>query len=187
MKYWRTDKVRLRSAEPSDAEFFYRWGLDHERARQLEYVWPPRSRSAVTEWVEQQARREFDGEAYLWVIENAAGEAVGSIGTHTCNRRVGTFSYALDVATEHRRRGYGRDAILQILKYYFEELRYQKATVSVHSDNVPSIELHKGLGYVLEGRLRRTVYTSGGYLDELWFGMTWEEFRERHSDHCAGA
>lgn len=175
MEYWRTRKVRLRSVEPADAERFYRWNLDSERARQLECIWVPRSLSALTAWVEQQARREFDGESYLWVIENAR-EPVGTISVHTCNRRVGTFSYGVDIEPRHRRHGYAREAISLILKFYFEELRYQKVTVSVHGDNWPSINLHEVLGFRLEGRLRRMVFTAGAHADEWWFGMTCEEY-----------
>lgn len=182
MDYWRSDAVRLRGIEPGDAEVFHRWNLDSERARQLEYVWPPRSLSESTAWVEQQARREFDGEAHLWVIENAAGEPVGSIGTHTCNRRVGTFSYGIDITPEHRRHGFASAAILLVLRYYFDELRYQKATVAVHADNLPSIQLHERLGFQREGQLRRMVYTAGRHVDELWYGMTCDEFWARYGD-----
>jgi RimJ/RimL family protein N-acetyltransferase len=32
------------------------------------------------------------------------------------------------------------------------------------------------MGFKLEGRLRRMVYTNGEFYDELYFGMTKEEF-----------
>jgi RimJ/RimL family protein N-acetyltransferase len=67
-----------------------------------------------------------------------------------------------------------------VLRYFFEELRYQKVTIHVHSDNTPSARLHERLGFQLEGRLRRTVYTRGQHLDELVFGMTVEEFQSAH-------
>jgi RimJ/RimL family protein N-acetyltransferase len=67
------------------------------------------------------------------------------------------------------------------LKFYFDELRYQKVTVSVHGDNLPSIHLHESLGFRLEGRLRRMVFTEGAHDDELWFGMTCEEYREQRA------
>jgi RimJ/RimL family protein N-acetyltransferase len=65
------------------------------------------------------------------------------------------------------------------LKYYFEELRYQKVTVPVHGDNDPSIMLHEKLGFRREGTHRRMIYSRGRYIDVLWFGMTNEEF---HND-----
>jgi RimJ/RimL family protein N-acetyltransferase len=66
-----------------------------------------------------------------------------------------------------------------VLRYYFQELRYQKVTVRVYSFNDASIRLHEKLGFQLEGRLRRTVYTNGEYFDELIYGLTVEEFVSR--------
>jgi hypothetical protein len=43
--FWQGSKVRLRAIEPTDAEFFIRWNLDSERARHLDFVWPPVSES----------------------------------------------------------------------------------------------------------------------------------------------
>jgi len=65
------------------------------------------------------------------------------------------------------------------LLYYFHELRYQKATVIVYAFNERSQRLHESLGFALEGRLRGTVYTNGQHYDELYFGLTREEFDER--------
>jgi len=40
-----------------------------------------------------------------------------------------------------------------ILKYYFEELRYQKVTVPVHANNPASIRLHEKLGFKKKVRI----------------------------------
>ena len=44
-----------------------------------------------------------------------------------------------------------------------------------------SIRLHEKLGFQLEGRLRRMIYTNGQFFDELLFGLTAEEFAARYS------
>jgi L-amino acid N-acyltransferase YncA len=43
-----------------------------------------------------------------------------------------------------------------------------------------SIELHRGLGFQEEGRLRRMGYTQGRHYDWLLLGMTHEEFAAAH-------
>ena len=101
--------------------------------------------------------------------------------THHCDRRTGTFSYGVAVRQEHRGKGYAAEAVLLILRYFFEELRYQKVTVHIHSDNVSSVRLHERLGFQLEGRQRRMIFTQGEYLDDLIYGMTVEEFHAAHS------
>ncbi|MFN8537426.1 MAG: GNAT family protein [Thermomicrobiales bacterium] len=49
-----------------------------------------------------------------------------------------------------------------MLRYFFEELRYQKAYVGVYSFNEASLGLFAHLGFVQEGRQRRMVFTRGG-------------------------
>ncbi|MBN1451311.1 MAG: GNAT family N-acetyltransferase [Anaerolineales bacterium] len=176
--YWQNEKVRLRALEPEDAELFFRWNMDSERARRLDFIWPPQSLASVRKLVEEQSHKQLEVDTFRWIIENPEGVAVGSIDTHHCDPRAGTFSYGVDVSTEHQRRGYAAAAVPIILKYYFEELRYQKVTVPVHSYNQPSIRLHQKLGFKEEGCLRRMGYTNGEHFDVLWFGMTKEEFAE---------
>lgn len=55
--FWQGKKVRLRAIEPSDAKHFVCWNLNSERARNLDFVWPPQSAVAVQAWVEEQSRR----------------------------------------------------------------------------------------------------------------------------------
>ncbi|MCI0578584.1 MAG: GNAT family N-acetyltransferase [Chloroflexi bacterium] len=102
MNYWQGKKVRLRGIEPADAGHFIRWNLDSERARYLDFVWPPISDAAVRAWAEEKSQQKLTGDAFHWVIESENGEPAGSISTHDCNPRYGTFSYGVDVAPEHR-------------------------------------------------------------------------------------
>jgi RimJ/RimL family protein N-acetyltransferase len=176
MNYWQGKKIRLRAIEPSDVEHFIRWNLDSERARHLDFVWPPASTASMQAWAEERSRQKLEHDTFHWLIENQDGEPVGSISTHDCHPHAGTFSYGIDIAREHQRKGYAREAIQLVLAYYFEELRYQKVTVPVHGDNEPSIRLHEGLGFQREGTHRRMFYTQGHFVDMIWFGLTVEEF-----------
>jgi RimJ/RimL family protein N-acetyltransferase len=174
--FWQGRLVRLRGVEPSDAETFARWNLDSEAARELEFVWPPVSLAFIRRDLEELSLRKLEADAFTWVMEDTSGVAVGSLSTHHCDHRRGVFQYGLSVAREHRRRGYAAEAVLLVLKYYFEELRYQKCLVGVHSNNPASIALHEKLGFVREGTLRRMVYTGGQFHDVHHYGMLKEEW-----------
>jgi RimJ/RimL family protein N-acetyltransferase len=84
--------------------------------------------------------------------------------------------YGIAVLPQHQRKGYASEAIRLVLRYYFGERRYQKCTVEVFSFNEPSQRLHEALGFTLEGRLRRMIYTNGVFYDALLYGITREEF-----------
>ena len=177
VNFWQGTRVRLRGVEPADAEHFVRWSLDSEAARYLDFVWPPISDAAQRAVVaEDSLRRSMKDDAFDWVIVNLDGKPVGTINTHTCLPRNGTFSYGIFVDREHQQHGYASEAISLVLRWYFHELRYQKVTVGVSADNVASLRLHEKLGFVREGTLRRMVFTDGGYCDMVWWGMTREEF-----------
>lgn len=173
---WRGEKVVLRAVEPEDWQAYLQWNADSESAR-LSYAIPfPPSAAAMRKHVEELSMQRGEDDAYRWQIVNHLGDLVGTINTHSVERRNGTFGYGLAVKREAQRKGYAEEAIRLVLRYYFLELRYQKCTVDVYAFNEPSIRLHEKLGFTLEGRLRRMVFTNGQYHDALMYGITAEEF-----------
>ncbi len=182
MNYWQGKNIRLRALEPSDAESFYTWDMDSDMGRYLDRVWQPVSLELQKRWTERDSAKQ-PGDEFFFVIENQAGEMVGSLSTHHCDPRSGVFSYGIAVKADFKRRGYASEAIRMVLRYFFEELRYQKVNVEIHSDNNASAKLHEALGFTLEGRLRRSIYSGGQFLDSLLYGMTAEEFRKNLSEN----
>jgi RimJ/RimL family protein N-acetyltransferase len=176
MNFWQGNNVKLRGIEPSDATAFFEWNLNSDTSRNLEFLWPPVSKTQISKWAEEQSQKKLDNDSFIWVIEDATGRVVGSINTHSCNYRNGTFSYGVNIGSEYHRKGYATEAIKMVLRYYFEELRYQKVSVQVHSYNESSIRLHEKLGFTKEGTMRRMIYTRGMYYDVHWYGMTKEEW-----------
>ena len=179
--YWEGQRVRLRDVESADAEAHHRFNLTSDYGL-IDQLYPPGSLARVQEWATRKAQAGFDDQTFSFQMESIeTSELVGGIATHHCDQRTGVLSYGLHVLAEHRGEGYASEAICLVLRYYFQELRYQKANVGVYSFNGPSIHLHESLGFQLEGTMRRTVYTRGAYADLLWFGLTVEEFRDMHT------
>ncbi len=178
--YWDGTRLRLRAVQAGDADAHYRFNLTDDYGL-IDQIYPPGSLARVEEWARTKAQAGFTDDTYAFQMESIeTGELVGGIATHDCDPRVGMLSYGLHVFAEHRGRGYAKEAICLVLRYYFQERRYQKANVGVYAINEPSIRLHESLGFEVEGRIRRAVFTGGLHSDLLWFGMTVEEFRERH-------
>jgi RimJ/RimL family protein N-acetyltransferase len=168
--------VRLRAPEPTDWEAFFQADRDStDPGRLTDSIWFPSSTVGARAWAEREAQRP-EGEAFRFMIERLDGTLVGAINTHGCDPRNGTFKYGLAIFPVFQRQGYGSEAIRLVLGYYFLERRYQKVTVEVFAFNEPSIRLHERLGFTLEGRLRRMIYTGGEYHDALLYGLTREEF-----------
>jgi RimJ/RimL family protein N-acetyltransferase len=174
-------RVRLRAVEPDDWETYWKWSNDTDAQRAEDSVSFPANRDEIRAWAEREAKHTSDEEQCFCIIETLAGEAVGRINTHACEVRNGTFMFSLMLPPENRRKGYASEATRLVLRYYFQERRYQKCTSIVYSFNEPSIRLHESLGFILEGRLRRMIYTMGDYHDILHYGLTVEEFNAKNS------
>jgi RimJ/RimL family protein N-acetyltransferase len=171
-------QVRLRAIEAQDWEFFYRLDtITTDFGRATDEIWFPNSEARAQAWAAEQAASYGQGDQFRFRIETvASGEIVGTINTHSADPRVGCFRYGLVIAPEQQRKGYATEAIRLVLRYYFNEKRYQKVNAEVYSFNEASIRLHERLGFVLEGRLRRTVYSDGQFYDALVYGLLREEF-----------
>jgi RimJ/RimL family protein N-acetyltransferase len=180
-KYWEGKLIRLRGIELGDEEAHFLVDQEDDVSRYQWVMNPPVSRAATRKWVEQASvERPKHDEFTAQMVTLVDGTLVGSIATHHSDPRSGVFSYGLHVEEQYRGRGYAKEAICLILRYFFQELRYQKCNVDVMEVNPPSQKLHESLGFQLEGRRRRVVFTHGRHSDMLEYGMTIEEFRERH-------
>lgn len=181
--HWQGKKLRLRAMLPSDGPLFE--SFDDDISRQVDAVHFPQSQQRFQSWFDNELTRERDDNSFRWIAENLEGELVGTIDTFDCNRRFGTFKYGLALAPQHQAKGYAREMIFLVLRYYFHELRYQKVTPHVYSFNESSIKLHEGLGFKREGQLRNMVFSHGNFYDEIFYGMTRDEFDEMFADEMS--
>jgi RimJ/RimL family protein N-acetyltransferase len=183
-KYWEGKLIRLRGVELEDADAHFQLDQEDDISRFQWVMNPPVSRAATRKWIEGAAvERPKGNEFTAQMVTLVDGTLVGGIATHNADQRSGVFSYGLHVEAPYRGKGYAKDAICLVMRYFFQELRYQKCDVDVMAINPASQRLHEALGFTLEGRRRRVVFTHGEHSDMLEYGMTVEEFREQHPDY----
>lgn len=177
---WIGDKVQLRAREPEDVQAIpVQENTADERSGWM--IMPPRSRIATKKLFEEAAEQhpgpetlEFD----LAIARRADNLMVGGINVNEVDQINGTFAYGVGLISEHKGNGYAAEAVLLVLRFMFYERRFQKCEAHVYDYNSASISLHRKLGFVEEGRLRRHLFLAGEYRDELVFGITVDEFRE---------
>ncbi|MBA3871789.1 MAG: GNAT family N-acetyltransferase [Anaerolineae bacterium] len=171
--------VRLRAGEPSEGIIFR--NSDREETESARFLYEiPFPQPRLDKRVSPAETKPSQGDNFPFTIETLDGQVAGAIHVHDSNPRCGTFSYGLAILPDHRRKGYAHEAIWLTVRYYFYEKRYQKCTAEVYSFNEASARLHEGLGFTLEGRLRRMVYTNGVFHDSLFYGITVEEFQAKN-------
>lgn len=176
MNIWSGKKVKLRAFESSDGEYnFLSWN-NSENLKMRDVPKFPASGNVCSYFADKDSGNgPMDGDFHL-IIENKNGDVVGDIGTDQLDQRNGTFTFGYEIEKKHRRLGYGSEAVLLVLRYYFYALRCNKAWTSVYSFNEASSKLLLKLGFKQEGIQREMVYLNGEYHDKLLFGMTFKEF-----------
>lgn len=177
---WHGDLVTLRDVEPEDWEAFYRLAQDTEAARAGWEIHFPRSREAQKAWAEELAKKKSEDDNHFFAITDPDGSVIGSVNSHGCDRRQGTFEYGITIAREAWGKGYASDAMCVLCRYFFDELGYHRVLAEVYAFNERSISLHEKFGMVQEGRLREACFTEGKRHDSLLYGMTAPEFRSRY-------
>ena len=173
---WRGEKVELRAKTRDDISRFVADGVaDDMRLYGDGYVVFPASEEVMVSNNEKSLGYPTGDDCSL-AIASLDGELVGSINAINCDAPSGNFEYGVSVFAEHRRQGFALDAVRVLLRYYFEERRYHRATARVYSFNQSSSDLQERLGFSLEGRQREMVFTKGRHHDVLLFGITAAEF-----------
>jgi RimJ/RimL family protein N-acetyltransferase len=177
--FWQGESTRLRPFRLEDADLRFSASLDSPtRQAHVGGIEFPTSVELQSAWLEKVAGCQDNGRIVLFATENLAGDTVGWVSLHSRDQKNGTFSFGVAVYRTHRGHGYAVDAVRMLLKYGFWEQRYQKCnSVCAHS-NEASMRMHIKLGFTEEGRIRRNSFFNGEYHDDVWFGMTREEFDE---------
>jgi RimJ/RimL family protein N-acetyltransferase len=183
--FWQGDKVRLRPVRTEDAEVKFLGLLDSPSRSDLQLgIELPTTlealRSSLEKWLDCQ---ESEG-AILFAVETLGGEYVGGVSLHSMDRKNGVFSFGVAIDAPHRSKGYAKDAVAILLRYGFQERRFQKCNSATVHTNSASIALHTSLGFTEEGRVRRRWFYNGQYHDDVLFGMTAEEFEARWKGEC---
>lgn len=75
-------------------------------------------------------------------------------------------------------KGYAREALLQILKYGFEEHGLNRIEAHINADNFASLKMHTKCGYKKEGILRQALYKHGEFKDVVVMSILKEELLE---------
>ncbi|MER6442717.1 GNAT family protein [Streptomyces sp. NPDC001185] len=185
ISFWTGSRVRLRGIEPDDWAAIMRFDVDEAGLGDL--LHPPRSAERFRARVKDQAVADIAGDRFALVVESVeTNVAVGAVACHDADPNMGWFEYGVTLAAEHRRKGFGAEAVVMLLSYMFTERRYHKCEARILAHKVASLALHRRLGFTEEGRLREHVFFGGEHHDLVMMGLLAEEFTGLHTFGSAG-
>ncbi|MGE3800652.1 MAG: N-acetyltransferase family protein [Candidatus Kapaibacterium sp.] len=117
-------------------------------------------------------RRFRDTENKLFILGEVKGQIVASLNFSSRNRPrlQHTGSFGMSVRKDYWGLGIG-GLMLDTLISWAKETSITKINLHVRPDNDRALQLYLSRGFVLEGRLSRTVCIHGVYYDSLMMGL----------------
>jgi RimJ/RimL family protein N-acetyltransferase len=179
--------MRLRPIEARDSERLWEAVQDPEGTR-LTGTTAVFTRDQIDEWARTVSDRPG---RYDWAICPAAerdgkpvsDELIGEIVLNDLDEDVRSANLRLQLLPNYRGRGYGREAIAEVLRFAFDGvdgeagLGLHRVSLDVLSINPRAQALYESLGFRVEGRLRDIYRDGDTWADAIVMSILEDEYR----------
>lgn len=173
-----TAGVYLRALSESDLERVHGWHNDPELYVNFPTPFRHVSMVAEREWLQKRTAPSSNS-VNMAICLSPGGEHIGNIYLTDINwiaRNAAIGMFLADPGS--RRRGYGTDAMRQLLAHAFRDLGLIRIYGNILANNFSSIKMVERIGFELEGRMKMQVFKDGQYQDVLIVAIGAERFRE---------
>lgn len=169
--------VTLRAPELADAKLLHRWSNDPEIWNLLGGWHFPYASLSTEAWIKNIDNNSLTG--HVWVIETPDLGVIGTANIVSIDWKNRHALHGMMLGDKDvRGKGYGRDAVMAVMRYAFDFLGLERLDGDMIPYNVASLKLYLGkCGWVEEGRQRRWHYRNGEFHDRIIVGVTREDYR----------
>ena len=105
--------------------------------------------------------------------QHIGGAGFSSIDGRNRNAEVGIFIGKPELWD----RGLGRDVMVALLRFGFEQLNLHRIYLRVFAENDRAVHLYESIGFQQEGCWRQGEYRHDRYHDILWMSILREEWK----------
>ncbi len=113
-----------------------------------------------------------------FVITTLDDETIGTIHLKHTDYRCSNTMIGLFVREDFIGEGYGTDAVIEILKFIFNEMNLMRVYLEVFAFNERAIKSYIKAGFKVEGTLRDHLFRDGKYHDVIQMSILRDEFVE---------
>lgn len=118
--------------------------------------------------------------SYRWGLETKeSGEFIGTIGLNNLNPGAKKSEIGYELHPNFWRRGLAKEAVLEVLRFSFEELGLYRMGAVTYPANEVSGGMLKGIGFKEEGTLRGYLFQGGKSHDALVHSLLAPEWDAR--------
>lgn len=170
-------KVVLRALEPEDMEVLREIINDPEIERLIGGWSFPVSNAKQQNWYSIIAN---DNKSIRFAIETEEDGVIGMADLRDIDWKNRSAFHGIKIGNKkYRGRGYGKDVVLTVMKYAFEELQLNRldGTIIEYNEGSKKLYLEK-CGWQIEGIQRKYIFKGNKYHNQLIVGILSEEYFE---------
>ncbi len=171
------EKITLRAIESGDAPKYHQW-INDEASNATRGLYLPTSFKDAQAWIDARTSPTQDS---LWLALEIPDKAIiGFVGfRNMCSRsRRAEITIYIGDKSEWRK-GYGKDAFNTLCRFGFESLNLFRIWLECDAEYARIVNAYEQVGFVQEGRLRKSYFRHGSYRDTLVMGLLKEDWDKR--------
>ena len=182
----RGEKIGLRARRESDVAVLHTQLYEHvpTRVRTSDRPWRPIA--VDSPYSPFGVKEPSDEKAVFSVEELASGELAGAALLWSIDALNRSAHLGISVLPAFRGRGLGTDVVRVLCEYGFAVLNLRRLQLETLADNAAMIAAATGAGFRHEGTLRRSAWVYGQELDEVVYGLLYEDWAPRGVPRSTG-
>ena len=178
-----TERLILRDYTEEDKEALIRNINDLDVSQWLRVVPYPYTQKDADWFINhtKEVAAKVPREGYNFALEDkASGEFLGAAGMSHIDEFSGTCTTGYWLGKTHHRKGYMYEAMVELIRFAFEDLKLRRLDIEADVDNAASNGLIKKLGFQYEGLRRqyRKNKSTGKTPDCTQYGMLREDWEK---------
>ena len=165
-KNLETQRLMLRDIRMDDIQEYYeRLYGDGDVCRYLLFD-PHQDIGESLQSIQEVLEKYEEGRFYRWgITEKDDGSLIGIIGLVRMDEKTDTCSFAYLLGCDYWNRGYGTEALKEVIRFAFEELEIRRIVADHMAENPASGKVMKKAGMVHIGT-EKAKYDKHGYLHD---------------------
>lgn len=173
-----TQRLILKPLSEDDWELFREL---HQSRDVLRYVSDPFTDSGISERFNSRLG-EWKKTTKQWltltIIDKATKNKIGVTGFYSEWEPYQQAELGFLLSPEFQGKGYGKESIIAVIGYAFNQCHFHKVIATVTEGNSPSFNLLKALGFTHEGTIRDNFKLDGRWCNDLKLGLLNHEYNE---------
>ncbi len=173
----RGKKVKLRTMELGDIKELDRLQKTGDVLYNLT-TWLPISDSLASQ--EKHMGEKIQKKKCLepeFVITTLDDTVIGCTGISRADYNNSNAMVHIFVGADHTGKGYGTDAMEQLVDFIFSEMNLDRVYLTVFAYNERAIKSYRKVGFLEEGRLREHLFRDGKYHDVVQMAILKDEHK----------